>query len=402
MKSPHSFHALFLLALFGAIPAHAEWHLTVHAGDFDRQDVIVTFDAPEGVRGNYTLKAADGPHIALQIDSAGHAVFIEPRLAKGAEKTYSLTTTSDLPPAITASKEGDVLKVAGQPGDVPIFHYQTTPGPVPEGVPAYFSHGAHLHPIFSPSGRIVTGNHPPDHRWHRGVWLAWTDTDFEGRHPDFWNEGKEKGGALTGEVRFASLDRTWSGPVQGGFVSRHRFIDHTGGAEKDVLGETWEVAATRVPGAFIIDLASTQTTAGEIPLKLPKYFYGGLGVRGPGGWNPVDQVTMLTSNGDDRLKGDNSKAKWVHMGGAVEGQPTGLAVLIHPANFRFPQPLRLNPKNPQLCIAPSQGGDWEIAPGKPYISRYRLVIADGAPDAANLDRLWDDYATPPRVEMKNE
>src|SRR5204862_6797343 len=125
-------------------------------------------------------------------------------------------------------------------------------------------------------------------------------------------------------------------------------------------------------------------------------------VRGAAAWDPVDQVTMLTSEGKDRKEGDNSKAKWVHLGGMVDGQATGIAVLIHPSNFRFPQPLRLNPKNPQICVAPSQDGDWEITPGKPYVSRYRLVIADGAADAAAIEREWNDYATPPVVEVKQE
>jgi hypothetical protein len=160
----------------------------------------------------------------------------------------------------------------------------------------------------------------------------------------------------------------------------------------------WDVAAYRVTVGdrplHLIDLVSTQVCASASPLKLPKYHYGGLGVRGHAQWDPVDAVTMLTSNGADRNKGDATKAKWVLMGGQVEGAPAGLAVLIHPANFRFPQALRLNPKNPQLCVAPSQDGDWEIAPGKSHVSRYRLVALDGPADAGLLDRLWTDYAEP--------
>jgi hypothetical protein len=277
------------------------------------------------------------------------------------------------------------------------------PGPVPESVRPVFAHGAHLHPVFSPSGKIVTGNHPPDHRWHRGIWLAWTKTEFEDRHPDFWNQGKGEGSAaaekLLAEVRFESLEKSWSGPVQGGFVSKHRFIDHGGSQSQDVLRETWKVAAWRAGAVNVIDLDSTQTCASATPLKLPKYHYGGLGVRGNALWDPVDAVTMLTSNGDDRLKGDSTKGKWVYLGGDVDGAPTGLAVLIHPSNFRFPQPLRLNPKNPQLCIAPSQGGDWSIEPGQPYVSSYRIVIMDGKADAALLERLWQDYAEPATAEV---
>jgi hypothetical protein len=35
-----------------------------------------------------------------------------------------------------------------------------------------------------------------------------------------------------------------------------------------------------------------------------------------------------------------------------------------------------------------------IAPGAIYQSRYRIVTFDGAPDAKQLDVLWEDYAHP--------
>jgi hypothetical protein len=44
-----------------------------------------------------------------------------------------------------------------------ICDYQMQPGELPEGVAASFAHGAHLYPIYSPSGKVVTGNHQPDH-----------------------------------------------------------------------------------------------------------------------------------------------------------------------------------------------------------------------------------------------
>jgi len=281
----------------------------------------------------------------------------------------------------------------------PLLTYQMQAGPVPEGVDAQFMHGAHLHPIWSPAGKIVTGNHPPDHYWHRGVWMAWTHTEFEGRTPDFWNMGKDKTGRLSGEVRFVKLIKQWTTPDRAGFISEHQMIDHTSGSEKPVLNETWEVTASALSGekpVYLIDLVSTQTCV-STAVKLPKYHYGGLGVRGNTAWDPKEAVTMLTSEGADRMAGDGKKASWVHIGGDVDGAPTGLAVLIHPSNFRFPQPLRLNPKNPQLCVAPSADGDWSIEPSKPYISRYRLVVVDGKADAALLERVWQEYA---KVEVK--
>jgi hypothetical protein len=282
-----------------------------------------------------------------------------------------------------------------------ILDYQMQAGDFPEGVLSVFKHGAHMHPVYSPSGKLVTGNHPEDHRWHRGIWLAWTDTEFGDSHPDFWNQGKGAGkdkssDQILAEVRFDKLLKSWGGPDGGGFISEHRFIDHNGGKDTDVLREKWEVAISQQTlgdrVANVIDLTSTQTCASDMPLKLPKYHYGGLGVRGNLAWNPVDAVTMLTSEGYDRAKGDATKGKWVHMGGQVDGAPTGMVILIHPDNFRFPQPLRLNPKNPQLCVAPSQDGDWAIEPGKPYISRYRILVVDGSADANWINQQWDAYA----------
>jgi len=300
----------------------------------------------------------------------------------------SLSNAAD----ITAEKLGSVLHFAIN--GKTICDYQMETGDVPEGVDQVFKHGAHLHPICSPSGKLVTGNHPDDHRWHRGVWMAWTKTEFGDSHPDFWNMGKV-GEALAAEVRFDKLTKSWGGPDSGGFISQHLFLDHSHAPDQKVLNETWEVSVSQkaLDGvlANIIDLTSTQTCATDKPLKLPQYHYGGLGVRGNLAWNPVEAATMLTSEGHDRKSGDNTKAKWVHLGGQIDGEPTGIAVLIHPSNFRFPQPLRLNPKNPQLCVAPSQDGDWSIEPGKPYISKYRLLVYDGKPDAKWIEAQSNAY-----------
>ncbi len=300
---------------------------------------------------------------------------------------------------IQTEQHGSVLRFST--GGQIICDYQMEAGDVPAGTPPIFKHGAHLHPVYSPSGKIVTGNHPDDHPWHRGIWMAWTKTEFGDSHPDFWNQGKGDGKAkdserLLAEVRFAALDKTWSGPDGGGFISKHHFLDHSQPPGEKVLDETWEVAVSQktldgIP-ANIIDLTSTQTCAGEKPLKLPEYHYGGLGVRGNLLWNPADAVTMLTSEGHDRKAGDSTKAKWVHIGGQVDDAPTGMVILIHPSNFRFPQPLRLNPKNPQLCIAPSQDGDWSIDPGKSFVSKYRILVFDGKPDAKWINAQWKAYA----------
>ena len=396
-----------LIACSLAPSALLAFEITVIGKKTDRKGAVVTFTAPKEMKGDLSLTGPGDP-IPLHVNEDGQAVFVVRDLQAGSRATYVVGPKEEtiFPVGVEALKAKDKVNFVVHEGQqsLPLMSYQMEPGEVPQGVPEFYAHGAHLHPILSPSGRLVTGNHPPDHYWHRGIWLAWTHTEFQGRAPDFWNMGKEKGGELTGEVRFKKLLRTWSGSVQAGFASEHDFIDHTSGTEVPVLHETWEVAATAIKFSgtpvFLIDLTSTQTCAGKDAVKLPTYHYGGLGMRGNRDWDPVKAVTMLTSEGGDRFSGDGKKARWVHMGGLVDGQPTGMAVLVHPSNFRSPQPMRLNPKNPQLCVAPSAEGDWSIEPGKPYVSRYRIVVMDGKPDAATLEALWQDYAEPLQVVVK--
>jgi hypothetical protein len=88
------------------------------------------------------------------------------------------------------------------------------------------------------------------------------------------------------------------------------------------------------------------------------------------------------------------------MGGLVDGRLTGIATLAHPTNFRFPEPMRVNPKIPLLNFAPSQAGDWEMVPGKTYVWRYRFIVHDGEPEQAWLEARWRDYAEPVTVTVE--
>jgi hypothetical protein len=116
--------------------------------------------------------------------------------------------------------------------------------------------------------------------------------------------------------------------------------------------------------------------------------------------NGENNCFFLTSDGEtNRVKGNETRGNWCHIGGTLDGELAGLAILSHPENFRAPQPMRLHPKEPFFCFAPSQLGDWSIEPGKPYVSRYRFMVKDGAPKKSELDAMWMAYAKPPKVTV---
>ncbi len=290
---------------------------------------------------------------------------------------------------MTAVRENHQIVVRS--GDKEVLRYQAEPGDLPRPeIPAAFVRGGYIQSIHTPSGRLITDDFPANHLHHHGVWSPWTKTEFEGRHPDFWNMGTG-----TGTVEFVAVDKIWQKDGKAGFSVRHRFVDLTTKPAKTALLESWDIAVSSEDGIYRIDFTSTQTCASASPLKLPEYHYGGFGFRGNAAWNGTANCRFLAADGvTDRDKLNTLRERWVWVGGQVGDATCGVTILCHPSNFRFPQPVRANPTEPFFCYAPTQLGEMEITPGKDYVARYRMVVADGEPDAAKAGQWWDAYARP--------
>lgn len=375
--------------------------VTVAAAGVDRAAQLVAFPLPAGAPRPARLHDSAGRFLPLQLNADGTACFIVARQKAGEALRFTLTNgeapaTAD----VTVAPENGDLRVSI--GRQPALHHRMDKERLPRaGIAAEFKRAGYLHPVFSPAGRVVTGDYPANHVHHHAVWSAWSKTEFQGRKPNFWEMAER-----TGTVEFAALDRTWNGPVHGGFAARQRVVDLSAPAPATVLDETWELTAYQVPGTVVpvhvFDLTITQACATDDPLVLPKYHYGGLGCRGPDGWEGRTGLVVLTANGEtDRDKANLSRARWCYVGGDTgAGRIAGTAVLGHPDNFRAPQPVRVHPNMPFICFAPAQLGDWSIAPGRPYVARYRFVVTDGAPDPAFIEACWNGYARAADVKIE--
>ena len=376
--------------------------LRIEAGRYGRLNTIVPVTLPKlnSASDQYELRDRSGAAIPVQLDHEGNGWFILPELAVGEERLFTIKVGSvpRTPPARATSTGSDIaITIAGKP----VLTYIGGAGRLPASdiKPAY-QRGGYIHPVRTPSGRIVTDDYPSDHRHQHGVMFAWTSAEFEGRKTDFWNMGDSKG-----RVESVSVNGVQSGPVYAGWRAQHRYVDLTSGAPKPALNETWETRVYAVPSAvtayYLFDVAVRQTPATSTPLVLPEYHYGGMAVRGAASFRgAASNEIVLTSEGKDRVAADNSRARWAHISGRVDEAIAGIAMLGHPDNFRAPEPMRVHPVDPYICFVPSRLGTWSITPDKPYAARYRFVASDGAADVALLERLWRDYADPPRVTVK--
>jgi len=370
----------------------------ISAGPVARRNTPVSFPMPATGNGvSYVLTGTTGT-LPVQI-SDGMAWTIIPELGAGATATFQLsevTGSQRAASAVAADRHGDDVRISS--GKRPIAQYVGGVGVLPAGdIKPIFQRGGYIHPVHTPSGRIVTADYPSDHRHHHGVWFAWTRAVFQGRDTDFWNMGDAKG-----RVEFEALEHARTGPVLADLKVRHRYVDLTSGSPITVLREEWGTrffaSGTQSP-YFMFDIDVRQTNVAAAPLVLPEYHYGGIALRGAADFVPLENAVFLTSEGKDRKTGDAVPSRWAYIAGTVNGARAGLAILAHSKNFRAPAPMRIHPTDPYLCYVPSKAGPWEIPVKGTHTAQYRFVAFDGSPEPAEFERLWRDYVEPPTVTV---
>jgi hypothetical protein len=389
--------------------------ITVDAGDYERIDTPVSVELPQAaanqalslceVRGSSRVavpaQLEPGPTPTLHWIVAG-------TLPAGQTRTYELVAgeaSSDrLVKAVMGEKDLELLV-----GDAKVMQYNHAMvpppqdlGKVPEERRALYNHNAFIHPLWSPAGNVLTDISPPDHIHHLGIWMAWTETKYEGKKVDFWNVGDG-----TGTVRFSKYLSTTTGPVYGGFQTEHDHVAlQTSKGEQTILKEVWDVRVYNVGGPekgyWLVDFQSTQRCVADQPLVQDEYRYGGLGFRATRQWKGSD-AGYLTSEGKTRTDGNATRARWCDSFGKTGDQWEGVTFYSHPQNFRHPEPMRLWPEPDNYIFfnfCPSQLGPWEMKPGEDHVFRYRWLVHEGKPDVQQIKRIWNDYANPPQVKTE--
>ncbi len=310
---------------------------------------------------------------------------IQERSAKGPDAGVSVRQSQDY---------CDILY-----GDTKVLRYNHAVVPPPAGQSDLYKRSGFIHPLWSPAGSVLTNIHAPDHIHHLGIWMPWTHTEFEGKSVDFWNlkEGQ-------GTVRFVKYLATTDGPVYGGFqVEQEHVALKTAEGEKVVLKEEWDVRVYNVGGPgkgyWLWDFKSTQRCVADSPLRQVEYRYGGFGFRGAAEWDE-QTAEYLTSEGKTRKDGHATRARWCDTSGKIK-EWEGVTFYSHPGNFRHPEPMRIWPEGQVFFNwAPSQAGDWEMKPGEDHVFRYRLYVHEGKVNVADAERIWADYAEPPKVTIE--
>jgi hypothetical protein len=148
---------------------------------------------------------------------------------------------------------------------------------------------------------------------------------------------------------------------------------------------------------WLLDYTTRQRCASSSPLLLSAYRYGGLGFRGTAAWTE-ETSDYLTSEGKTRKDGHGTRSRWCFVYGVTDRGPAGILFMSHPGNREHPEPMRIWPQGDIFFnYCPVQKTDWTLEPGNDYVLRYRLCVYNGTLGAEQAERLWRDFADPPRI-----
>ncbi len=280
-----------------------------------------------------------------------------------------------------------------------VLAYNKRSPPVPDGVDPVYHRSGFLHPVASPSGKVVTATFPRDHLHQHGVFSAWVKTQWNDRKINFWDLA-----GRTGRVLHEDVTSVFSDDSVAGFEVDliHRAVEEP---QTDILREHWKISVYPTDGSYhCFDLQTTQTALTDLPLEIEKYHYGGVAVRGPSRWIQAQNVgaaratkaerepsNFLNDRGSDRVPGNHQHSRWVSLTGKIQGKTVSITVLCHASNFRAPQAARLHPSKPYFCYAPCVDGEFVIDADHPYQAKYRYLVTDAEPNPDWLNEQWQAW-----------
>ena len=390
--------------------------IIVEAGKYDRENVLVSANL-EGLEIDqansdlvlYEFNKESEHKIESQPDMTGGPVLwwrIKDKIKAGSSKTYSLRKEPKASRGNTyaievISKAGNlIVKSSGKN----VIQYNLKEAPLPEGVSEIYKRAGFLHPLWSPKGEVLTRIQPPDHYHHVGIWNPWTYTEYKGKVIDFWNLNKSEG-----TIKPSSVISTTSNNLYGGFRVLHDHIDLNGLTPEGfevALKEEWNVRVWDVDkNAWLIDFVSTMNCATDSALTITKYRYQGFGFRATEKWND-NTANLLTSEGKNKEDGNSTRARWCDVNGVSEFGTSGVLFITHPSNYNYPEPIRIWPvganngkENVFFNFNPAMDRDWILKPGNDYQLRYRMYVYDGKLDELQAEKLWQNFAFPPKVSV---
>jgi hypothetical protein len=273
----------------------------------------------------------------------------------------------------------------------------------------------YLAPVFGADGKQMTRNYPMktidgethDHPHHRGICFGHEDIggfEFWAEKKSFDEMNEKKAGS--GDARLAKLGSTKHREYRAVKADKDSaviddVIDWLDPQGKKLLEEDRRMTFRVIDGNRVIDM-DQDLIASEGPVRVEDRKDAGLSIRVPTSM-AVDSKQggkIINSEGITDADAWAKRAKWVDYHGPVEGETLGVAMLNHPASFRFPTPWHVrtyglftaNPFASKGFDKKAEDWGFELKSGEHLKLRHRFLFHTGDEKSAKIAEAWEAYA----------
>lgn len=377
-------------------PAAPLAKITLKAGDAARTMAPFFFRLPGPFARHIPfLLASQKDTIVLQRDGADSGLvhgMLKGPLAADASLDYQLIrAVGNRPEPIEVNRKPDSIEVVK--GSHRMFGYRTAIANPPGNIEKKFARSGYLHPLYGPTGKVISNDFPSDHPSHRGVFMAWSKGKIENRDVDFWDLRYENG-----TVRFKKINHLMEGPVFSELDLQLESMDLK--MNTVAIDEAYRIRIYNLPGEErrlrMMDFRSIQKNVRGKDILLQPEQHGGFAFRGSPEWDHTNgRCEFLTSEGKKNDDAQAQPARWFLIkGGDNQGEWTSVGILSHPENFRHPEKLTVHRYIRMFCFTANRTESFTFKSGETKIFNFRMIVSTGKAEVAVIETSWKDFSKP--------
>lgn len=294
-----------------------------------------------------------------------------------------------LVPVIARGQEMTVLREKGDASleirdqGKPVLRYQFAIVPVPPGVKGKYAvaRGNYIHPLYGPSGEVLTKDYPPDHPHHRGLYWAWPEVSYKGETRDLH--------ALQGVfARPQKIVKVEEGADSARIIAVNKWM---WGDTEPIVSEQVTIRALKATDqgrAIDLEFGLTALVDGVTIARRGQDQYGGFNLR----FEALAGQKILPHADPPEA---SPRRAWAQIAGTPPNAKDviSIGIIQHPANPYYPGDWvsfeKLNWLQPTF---PAKGVKHELKKDKPLMLRFRLWVGRGVAEDALMAGQWDQLS----------
>ena len=353
---------------------------------------------------------------------------LDGKTPKGTKRTFKLVLEKGTAPSGPFTVEDiDNKHLLIKLDDKSVLRYNYEVIHKKEGISDPTDRAAYIHPVWTPSGKVITEDFSPEHTYQKGIFNAWVKLKFGDLETDFWNLDKEQGRKLPDNLgptviegpvisqlniynkgvykgntlmREVCVVRIYAVPEEEGWIFEIHISQMPVNPKKPKRIPTETTTATVIVDGKVKRITKEEKK-GDFIMEILQHYYGGMAFRGIEEWRSENVLLdILTSEGKTRADGNGTEARWVDYTGPLGNDWGGLVMFDHPLNQRYPTTVRIHPKLPYFCYSFVKNGPYTVTMSNPINLLYRFLIHNGRPNKKLNERIANDFANPPEVKWE--